>query len=131
MEMISRQVEERKASDSRISRFIDEKCAVIRDLIERENKERSCAIKEIEDSLSRDLGEIREKLQTDCSSREERIERIHTDFIAEYERMQAEFLELSEKFSDSEAEFYKMLRDVLKKVKAEIGEGHKEREEME
>jgi len=45
--------------------------------------------------------------------------------------MQSEFTELSEKFSDSEAEFYKMLRDVLKKVKAEIGEGHREREEME
>jgi len=67
MEMISKQIEERKASDSRISRFIDEKCAVIRDLIERENKERNSSIKEIEDSLSRDLTEIRDKLQTDCT----------------------------------------------------------------
>ena len=41
--------------------------------------------------------------------------------------MQAEFSQLAEKFSDSEAEFYKMLRDVLKKVKAEIAEGHRER----
>lgn len=43
--MINKQIEERKASDARISRFIDEKCAVIRDLIEKENKERNGAIK--------------------------------------------------------------------------------------
>jgi len=45
--------------------------------------------------------------------------------------MHSEFTELSEKYSESESEFYKMLRDVLKKVKKEIGEGRKEREEME
>ena len=45
--------------------------------------------------------------------------------------MHSEFAELSEKYSESESEFYKMLRDVLKKVKKEIGEGRKEREEME
>ena len=33
--MVSKHVEERKASDARISRFIDEKSAIIRDLIER------------------------------------------------------------------------------------------------
>jgi len=45
--------------------------------------------------------------------------------------MHSEFTELSEKYSESESEFYKMLRDVLKKVKKEIGEGRKEREVME
>lgn len=45
--------------------------------------------------------------------------------------MHSEFTELSEKYGESESEFYKMLRDVLKKVKKEIGEGRKEREEME
>jgi hypothetical protein len=35
LKMINQHVEERRASDARISRFIDEKCAVLRDLIER------------------------------------------------------------------------------------------------
>jgi hypothetical protein len=52
---------------------VDEKCAVLRDLIERESKERSTAIKEVEDSLSRDLGEIREKLESEGRQREQRI----------------------------------------------------------
>ena len=60
--MISKHVDERKASDARITRFVDDKCAVIRDLIERENKERTIAIKDIEDSLEKDLSEIRDKL---------------------------------------------------------------------
>jgi hypothetical protein len=79
--MIGRHVEERKASDARISRFADEKCGVLRDLIERENKERAGCIQEIEESLSRDLGEIREKLESDCGVREERIEQIHAEFL--------------------------------------------------
>lgn len=33
--MINKQIEERRGSDARISRFIDEKCAVLRDLIEK------------------------------------------------------------------------------------------------
>ena len=65
--MISKHVDERKASDARITRFVDDKCAVIRDLIERQNKERVMAIKDIEDSLERDLSEIRDKLQRDCN----------------------------------------------------------------
>jgi len=64
--MISQHVEERKASDARLNRFIDEKCAVLRDLIEKEAKERTTAIKDIEESLSRDLGEIRDKLEVEC-----------------------------------------------------------------
>jgi hypothetical protein len=35
LKMINQHVEERRASDARISRFVDEKCAVLRDLIER------------------------------------------------------------------------------------------------
>lgn len=62
LDMISKHVDERKASDARITRFVDDKCAVIRDLIERENKERTIAIKDIEDSLEKDLSEIRDKL---------------------------------------------------------------------
>ena len=65
--MISKHVDERKASDARITRFVDDKCAVIRDLIERQNKERVMAIKDIEDSLERDLSEIRDKLERDCN----------------------------------------------------------------
>jgi len=57
--MISHHIEDRKASDARISRFIDEKCAIIRDLIDREAKERTVSIQEIEESLDRDLNEIR------------------------------------------------------------------------
>ena len=45
--------------------------------------------------------------------------------------MHSEFTELSEKYSESESEFYKMLRDIVKKVKKELGEGRQEREEME
>lgn len=45
--------------------------------------------------------------------------------------MHGEFQELTEKFAESEGEFYKMLRDVLKKVKGELAEGKREREEME
>lgn len=45
--------------------------------------------------------------------------------------MHGEFSQLSEKYSESEGEFYKMLRDVVKKVKKEVGEGRREREEME
>ena len=41
--------------------------------------------------------------------------------------MHAEFTELSEKYNESESEFYKMLRDIVKKVKKEIGEGRQER----
>ena len=52
MRMIAHHVGERKASDTRISRFVDEKSAILRDLIEREAKERICSIKEIEDSLA-------------------------------------------------------------------------------
>jgi hypothetical protein len=48
LEMISQHVEERKASDARLNRFIDEKCAILRDLIEKEAKERTTAIKDIE-----------------------------------------------------------------------------------
>lgn len=70
LQMISKHVDERKASDARITRFVDEKCAVIRDLIERENKERSFVIREIEDSLDRDLNDIREKLENDCNQRD-------------------------------------------------------------
>ena len=62
LDMISKHVDERKASDARITRFVDDKCAVIRDLIERENKERTIAIKDIEESLEKDLSEIRDKL---------------------------------------------------------------------
>ena len=35
LDMISRHVDERKASDARMTRFVDDKCAVIRDLIDR------------------------------------------------------------------------------------------------
>ena len=35
------------------------------------------AIKDIEDSLDRDLAEIRDRLEKDCNEREERIESIH------------------------------------------------------
>ena len=77
LEMIAKHVDERKASDARITRFVDEKCAVVRDLIEKENKERSMEIKDIENSLERDLNDIRDKLESDCHEREERIERIH------------------------------------------------------
>lgn len=131
METLSKHVDERKASDARITRFVDEKCAVIRDLIEKENKERNSAIKEIEDSLDRDLTDIRDKLESDCSEREERIQSIHAQFLEEYEKMHGEFADLAEKYNDSQAEFYKMLRDILKKVKKELEEGRKEREEME
>lgn len=89
METISKHVDERKASDARITRFVDEKCAVIRDLIEKENKERNLGIREVEDSLDRDLADIREKLESDCNEREERIESIHCQFLEEYEKMQS------------------------------------------
>jgi DNA anti-recombination protein RmuC len=120
LDMISKHVDERKASDARITRFVDDKCAVIRDLIDRENKERATVIKDIEDSLDKDLSDIREKLERDCNIREERIEGLHAEFAEEYEKMRNEFNELCEKYSDSEAEFYKMLREVLKKVKKEV-----------
>ncbi len=73
MRMIAHHVGERKASDTRISRFVDEKSAILRDLIEREAKERICSIKEIEDSLARDLSLIREKMELEADSRENRI----------------------------------------------------------
>lgn len=38
MKMLNQHVEERRASDARLSRFVDEKSAVLRDLIERESK---------------------------------------------------------------------------------------------
>lgn len=41
--------------------------------------------------------------------------------------MHGEFQELTEKYAESEGEFYKMLRDVLKKVKGELAEGKRER----
>jgi predicted nucleic acid-binding Zn-ribbon protein len=104
---------------------------VLRDLIEREAKERSSAVKEVEESLGRDLAAIRDKLESEGRQREERIEQIHEEFLGEYERMHSEFRELTEKYAESEGEFYKMLRDVLKKVKSEVGEGRREREEME
>ena len=63
LKMINEHIEERRASDARISRFIDEKCAILRDLIERQAKERTNNIKDIEESLARDLTEIREKLE--------------------------------------------------------------------
>ena len=75
--MIAKHVDERKACDARITRFVDDKCAVIRDLVDRENKERTTAIKEIEESLDKDLADIREKLEKDCNEREEKIESIH------------------------------------------------------
>ena len=71
--MISKHVDERKASDARITRFVDDKCSIIRDLIERENKERVVCIKDIEESLEKDLSDIRERLERDCSEREEQI----------------------------------------------------------
>lgn len=131
LKMINQHVEERRASDARLSRFVDEKCAVLRDLIEREGKERTTCIKEVEESLGRDLNEIRERLESEGRQREQRIELIHEEFLGEYEKMHAEFRELSEKYGESEGEFYKMLRDVLKKVKGELAEGKREREEME
>ena len=73
LDMISKHVDERKASDARITRFVDDKCAIIRDLIERENKERGTCIKDIEESLDRDLSDIRERLERDCHEREEHI----------------------------------------------------------
>ena len=35
LQMITKHIDERKASDAKITRFIDEKCSVVRDLIER------------------------------------------------------------------------------------------------
>lgn len=35
IEMTRTHIEERKTSDSKLSKFIDEKCAILRDLIER------------------------------------------------------------------------------------------------
>ena len=69
LDMISKHVDERKASDARITCFVDDKCTIIRDLIERENKERAVCIKDIEDSLERDLSDIRDKLDRDCHER--------------------------------------------------------------
>lgn len=69
LDMISKHVDERKASDARITRFVDEKCAIIKDLIERENKERTVCIKDIEQSLEKDLSDIRDKLERDCNER--------------------------------------------------------------
>lgn len=77
LEMISKHIDERKASDARIARFVDDKCAIIRDLIDRENKERSINIKDIEDSLDKDLSDIREKLDRDSGLREGQIDNIH------------------------------------------------------
>lgn len=45
--------------------------------------------------------------------------------------MQGEFRELADKQSETETEFYQMLREVVRKVKGEVGQGRKEREEME
>jgi hypothetical protein len=45
MKMVAHHINERKVSDARISRFVDEKCALLRDLIEREAKERISSIK--------------------------------------------------------------------------------------
>jgi len=35
LDMISKHIDERKASDARITRFVDDKCFIIRDLVER------------------------------------------------------------------------------------------------
>lgn len=62
---------------------------MIRDLVEREAKERQKAVTDIEESLNRDLGEIRERLEEENKLREDKIEEIHSEFIGEYERMQS------------------------------------------
>jgi hypothetical protein len=41
IQLTNTHVTERKSSDARMSKFIDEKCFVLRDLIERELKERT------------------------------------------------------------------------------------------
>lgn len=68
-QMMGKHSEERRASDARIARFVEEKCAIIRDLIERENKEREMEINGIQESLNRDLGEIRERLENESRAR--------------------------------------------------------------
>jgi hypothetical protein len=45
--------------------------------------------------------------------------------------MQKEFEEICQKTEENENEFYKMLRDILKKVKEELGQDKMKREEME
>jgi hypothetical protein len=54
---------ERKKSDNRLNKFVDEKCSILRNLIERESKERLCKGQEIEESLSNDLISIKERLE--------------------------------------------------------------------
>lgn len=45
--------------------------------------------------------------------------------------MQKEFEEIRQKTEENENEFYKMLRDILKKVKEELSQDKIKREEME
>ena len=55
-------VHERKKSDVRLAKFMEDKCLVLRDIIEREIKERNTKGQEIEESLTQDLIEIKAKL---------------------------------------------------------------------
>ena len=77
-------VYERKKSDVRLAKFMEDKCLVLRDIIEREIKYRNTKGQEIEESLTQDLIEIKAKLEEEKNLSTDNLEAIQTEFLTEY-----------------------------------------------
>ena len=84
IEMTDIHVYERKKSDARLAKFMEDKCLVLRDVIEREIKERNTKGQEIEESLTQDLIEIKAKLEEEKKVSTDNLEAIQTEFLTEY-----------------------------------------------
>jgi hypothetical protein len=55
IEMTDVHTSDRKKNDARLAKFVEEKSSMLRDLIERESKERLSRGQEMEESLTQDL----------------------------------------------------------------------------
>ena len=85
--MIEQQSEQRKVSDERIIKFIDQETALLRDLIETEARERQASGLEIEQSLEADVLEIRGKIEEADEQHHEKMSRINANFKGRCEKL--------------------------------------------
>ena len=76
----------------------------------------------IEESLAADIGQITRALEDIASNFEEKMKKLEGSLSARTYSLSTKLHEICSAYSDNEAEFYKMLRDLVKKVKSELSE---------
>lgn len=129
--LIEQQQENRRETDIRLTKFVDEESKFIWESIEIERTKRDQEGNSIRDSLAADINEIRTNLDEIVENCSDSAQKVEEGFTQHIEEIATQVKEVCKTYSDNESEFYKMLRDIVKKVKGEITDHQRKREETE